>query len=1055
MKIKTLLGLTILITFWAACSPQTQVATHTPDIPATEAHVDLLAQQTAQSGAATVTREFELTSAADTQAAVRATQDAVNAQQAALEADQNALDSEQAALSSAQEELSAASTEAAAYAVTLQAESAALATANSDLTEGQTELVTEQQALTDGQATLSADQQESSAISTENAVNAATNEAIVAVNEEIASQLASGQQALAATAEALAATETALAPTATQLPPTAIPWQEVTLPEWGIELLLPPELGEPLHPDDDTVTFEEHTTGGPTPSGVTLSRVPTANLFDGSDLTGADLNDPISVLSVALREPLEESLFTVVDDVRASTALPYTGASVLVAMAEFDKQAWIGLFKLATDESVGDDWLAIAILGTPDQLTAWTDPILQSLQIAPLDAPEPTPLPAEEITTPTLEPIAIPTEESSDTHADMTAALDLEFIVPEGWTGLIQEDRDFARPLVELSAPQQTHMITLARPTLAEISQAIITEIPADADALTALSPIMVYLNAAQGDFSGGRVSEVAIENFSGAWSQLRNDTEVTRYYLFPTGQDEWLFIQVIGPRDTFNQFNQNELREFLAALALLPSEGVALGLDFVIPEGWALEPGDEHNTRLVAPEDISQEIALSRGMAEEFDLPADLRDPAEALRIIAEVVNAELALGSNIRVEQAEIANMPGAYTTLRNDDLMARLYLLPIGDEWLFIMANAPRADFNGFNRTELRDFFASLQLANAAEQAPVTISEPLGPVEEVTVVRVSDGDTIYVLLAGLEESVRIIGIDTPEAHHPDSGADRGGYAATHFIETLTPAGSTVYLESDIRDRDDYDRLLRYVWVKDENGDWLNVEAELIRAGRASVSTYDEERYVQAFHALEQEARNAERGIWGPAPPPPPVESLATRNDAVWAANPDGEALPMLYDAAALGNVPAPYGVWPNNIPAIVRDVYYVYPTDIDPVTDQPVSAEKVGYWYWLEINDFRGWVPESWLLLEEPATAANPPATDIIAYAQPFIATEEALAVLESPGTGPVLGTFAPESRVQVEKLAYHPATDTWWLFADTKTLDGWVPLASLNRLNAANR
>ena len=46
-------------------------------------------------------------------------------------------------------------------------------------------------------------------------------------------------------------------------------------------------------------------------------------------------------------------------------------------------------------------------------------------------------------------------------------------------------------------------------------------------------------------------------------------------------------------------------------------------------------------------------------------------------------------------------------------------------------------------------------------------------------------------------------------------------------------------------------------------------------------------------------------------------------------------------------------------------MEDVYYVYPEDIDPVTGEPVSADKVGYWYWLEINDFRGWVPEAWIL------------------------------------------------------------------------------------------
>ena len=97
-----------------------------------------------------------------------------------------------------------------------------------------------------------------------------------------------------------------------------------------------------------------------------------------------------------------------------------------------------------------------------------------------------------------------------------------------------------------------------------------------------------------------------------------------------------------------------------------------------------------------------------------------------------------------------------------------------------------------------------------------------------EQATVIRVVDGDTIVVLLNGQEEYVRYIGINTPEM-----GEEGSQYA---FQLNTYLVGDTVSLERDKSDRDQYGRLLRYVW----NMDYDFVNCELLRAEAAEVAVY-----------------------------------------------------------------------------------------------------------------------------------------------------------------------------------------------------------------------
>jgi len=125
---------------------------------------------------------------------------------------------------------------------------------------------------------------------------------------------------------------------------------------------------------------------------------------------------------------------------------------------------------------------------------------------------------------------------------------------------------------------------------------------------------------------------------------------------------------------------------------------------------------------------------------------------------------------------------------------------------------------------------------------------------PPDTVLVQRVVDGDTI-VLAGG--ERVRYVGIDTPEA---TGVSEFFGPEATEANRRLV-AGRRVRLERDVSDRDRFDRLLRYLYV-----DGVMVNAELVREGFARVLVYPPDtRYTTCFSALEEEAREAGRGLWG----------------------------------------------------------------------------------------------------------------------------------------------------------------------------------------------
>lgn len=124
---------------------------------------------------------------------------------------------------------------------------------------------------------------------------------------------------------------------------------------------------------------------------------------------------------------------------------------------------------------------------------------------------------------------------------------------------------------------------------------------------------------------------------------------------------------------------------------------------------------------------------------------------------------------------------------------------------------------------------------------------------------VIEIIDGDTARMLVAGAEESVRYIGIDTPESVIPNEAPECFGKAAAHLNRRLV-AGEPVRLRFGRERRDDYGRLLAYV-----HAGTTFVNAELVRRGYArTLEIAPNDGHAPMFSRLQQRAANAARGLW-----------------------------------------------------------------------------------------------------------------------------------------------------------------------------------------------
>jgi len=142
------------------------------------------------------------------------------------------------------------------------------------------------------------------------------------------------------------------------------------------------------------------------------------------------------------------------------------------------------------------------------------------------------------------------------------------------------------------------------------------------------------------------------------------------------------------------------------------------------------------------------------------------------------------------------------------------------------------------------------------------------PLPAMIPAEVIEVVDGDTVRVETARGRETVRLLGIDTPETVAPQRPVECFGPEASARAKELLPAGTEVVLELDPTQdqRDRYDRVLAYVHLDDhpERGP-ESVNRLLVEGGYAEAYVYERPfAYTDQFLASEREARDGDRGMW-----------------------------------------------------------------------------------------------------------------------------------------------------------------------------------------------
>ncbi len=151
--------------------------------------------------------------------------------------------------------------------------------------------------------------------------------------------------------------------------------------------------------------------------------------------------------------------------------------------------------------------------------------------------------------------------------------------------------------------------------------------------------------------------------------------------------------------------------------------------------------------------------------------------------------------------------------------------------------------------------------LQTRNEAQKsAPsntISISQP----GYYRVTHVSDGDTVSVDMNGKTESIRMIGVDTPESVKPNSPVQCYGREASDFTKKNLN-NMTVRLEADPAgdNRDRYNRLLRYVYLED--GTLWN--QKLIEQGYGFAYLSFQFSKQADFAAAQTKAKDAKLGLW-----------------------------------------------------------------------------------------------------------------------------------------------------------------------------------------------
>lgn len=137
-----------------------------------------------------------------------------------------------------------------------------------------------------------------------------------------------------------------------------------------------------------------------------------------------------------------------------------------------------------------------------------------------------------------------------------------------------------------------------------------------------------------------------------------------------------------------------------------------------------------------------------------------------------------------------------------------------------------------------------------------------------EEVTLLKIVDGDTLRLSIDGEEKKVRLIGINTPESVAADESRNNEyGVMACDHMKALLEGVDTLYIEYDEEPLDQYGRTLAYIWLKNttDSPEENMLNAIMIKDGYAIDVVYEPNvKYKNYFFKLKKEAMDNSVGLW-----------------------------------------------------------------------------------------------------------------------------------------------------------------------------------------------
>jgi micrococcal nuclease len=156
----------------------------------------------------------------------------------------------------------------------------------------------------------------------------------------------------------------------------------------------------------------------------------------------------------------------------------------------------------------------------------------------------------------------------------------------------------------------------------------------------------------------------------------------------------------------------------------------------------------------------------------------------------------------------------------------------------------------------------FISVFGIKHNQDQTEVVVTEPIATTTVHRVLSVIDGDTITIDMDGETQTVRLLGIDTPEVDPQYNPIECYGREATNATkEKLLDQTITIETDSSQGKRDKFDRILAYVFL----ADGTNVNLYLIAEGFAKEYTYDKPyKYHTEFRTAEKNAQINEKGLW-----------------------------------------------------------------------------------------------------------------------------------------------------------------------------------------------